>query len=457
MMRITLYLCTLVVLTPFLSWKPIPAPLTIVQGKVDNPKITAITLYGVAEGRKTEYATTRLSAGNSFALAVPELKEGFYYVTDNFKRDYHRIYLKPGDQLQLSFTEKEIRQQGGSPESKLVQQWNQLYDEVRAPAFDFTKRPNETYEMFFPLLTGFLPKAEAFKKQLATPNKGFNSLMKLVIDTDVEAAALQFIFTPRSKHPQPEDYPAYYNTIARKDKFCDGRMLQLGETDKLLSLYSTFCYLREKPDAKGAAMLQWNVSKICNDTLKGLFITNGLDRYRSFSNLREAIAPVEKYLLTAEQKSSYYAAEKKLRTFAEGEPGYNFAYEDIAGKNVAFKDLQGKVVLVDVWATWCGPCKAEIPHLKKLEEEMRGKDVVFLSVSVDEAKDKGKWMDFVKNEALGGTQLFASGWNDITKFYGITGIPRFMVFDKQGKIVNVDAPRPSAPELKALLEKTLTK
>ncbi|MOA53389.1 hypothetical protein D3C78_1768440 [compost metagenome] len=92
-----------------------------------------------------------------------------------------------------------------------------------------------------------------------------------------------------------------------------------------------------------------------------------------------------------------------------------------------------------------------------MEEEFRGKDIVFMSVSVDETKDKEKWKKFVEDQGLAGVQLFAGGWSDITKNYQIKGIPRFMVFDREGKIVSVDSPRPSNPELKQLLEQVLAK
>ena len=68
-----------------------------------------------------------------------------------------------------------------------------------------------------------------------------------------------------------------------------------------------------------------------------------------------------------------------------------------------------------------------------------------------------KWLDFIKTEGLKGVQLLAGGWSKITKDYKITGIPRFMVFDKKGNIVSVDAPRPSSPELKKMLENELKK
>ena len=95
--------------------------------------------------------------------------------------------------------------------------------------------------------------------------------------------------------------------------------------------------------------------------------------------------------------------------------------------------------------------------MKKLEEEMKGTDVVFLGVSVDEARNKQKWMDFIEKEGLGGIQLFADGWSKITKDYRINGIPRFIVIDRKGNVVSFDAPRPSNPMLKKMLETELEK
>lgn len=145
----------------------------------------------------------------------------------------------------------------------------------------------------------------------------------------------------------------------------------------------------------------------------------------------------------------------KLYDTRAGGVAADFTYPDVNGKEVSLSDFKGKIVLVDVWSTWCGPCRGEIPHLKKLEQEMHGTDVVFLGVSVDEAKDKQKWLDFIKKEELAGVQLLARGWSKITKDYKINGIPRFMVFNRKGNVVTIDAPRPSDPALKKLLLKTL--
>ena len=134
-----------------------------------------------------------------------------------------------------------------------------------------------------------------------------------------------------------------------------------------------------------------------------------------------------------------------------------FAYENTDGKIIKLEDFKGKYVYVDVWATWCGPCRAEIPHLKKTEEAFHGKNIEFVSISVDVMKDKEKWKKFVAEKQLGGVQVFADkDWrSDFVTGYKIQGIPRFILIGPDGKIVNADAPRPSSPELTNLLNTTV--
>lgn len=131
-----------------------------------------------------------------------------------------------------------------------------------------------------------------------------------------------------------------------------------------------------------------------------------------------------------------------------------FDYENHKGGSTKLEDLRGKYVYIDVWATWCGPCRAEIPYLKKVEEKFHDKNIEFVSISIDTKKDYEKWKKFVVEKELGGIQLFADkDWSsDFIKAYGITGIPRFILIDPQGMIVNANADRPSSPALTTLLE-----
>ncbi len=134
-----------------------------------------------------------------------------------------------------------------------------------------------------------------------------------------------------------------------------------------------------------------------------------------------------------------------------------FDYENHKGGKTKLEDFKGKYVYIDVWATWCGPCRAEIPSLKKIEEKYHDKNIAFISISVDVLKDHDKWKKFVTDKNLGGIQLFADkDWNsDFMVSYGVISIPRFILIDPSGKVLKSDAARPSDPELKKVLDSLL--
>ncbi|MBT8273023.1 MAG: TlpA family protein disulfide reductase, partial [Bacteroidia bacterium] len=156
-----------------------------------------------------------------------------------------------------------------------------------------------------------------------------------------------------------------------------------------------------------------------------------------------------------ELKAKLTRKYEKVKLLAKGMPSPVFEnYENHKGGEMSLTDLKGKYVYVDVWATWCGPCKREIPYLKEVEAKYHNNNIEFVSTSIDKAKDHSAWVEMVKDKELGGIQLFADNdWN--SKFvtdYAIEGIPRFLLIDPEGNIVTADAPRPSDPKLVKLFE-----
>jgi thiol-disulfide isomerase/thioredoxin len=136
----------------------------------------------------------------------------------------------------------------------------------------------------------------------------------------------------------------------------------------------------------------------------------------------------------------------------KGTPSPKFInYENHKGGTTSLDDLKGKYVYVDVWATWCGPCKREIPFLKEVEKEFHGKKIEFVSISIDKKGAYEAWRNMVTEKELSGIQLFAGDDLQFMDDYGIEGIPRFILIDDKGNIVNSDAPRPSNPKLKEVL------
>ena len=151
-----------------------------------------------------------------------------------------------------------------------------------------------------------------------------------------------------------------------------------------------------------------------------------------------------------------YVSSKMI---GKGKPSPKFEnYIDFKGGKKSLDSFKGKYVYIDVWATWCGPCIREIPSLQKLEKEYHNKNIEFVSISTDESRRSGgsweaaekKWRDFVKEKQMGGVQLWAGQDNALQQAYQITGIPRFILIDPSGNIVDANAPRPSDPKLKDL-------
>lgn len=126
-----------------------------------------------------------------------------------------------------------------------------------------------------------------------------------------------------------------------------------------------------------------------------------------------------------------------------------FSFTNLNGEPVTFDDFKGKVIYLDVWASWCGPCRAEFPFSKQLHDRLSKKQkeqVVFLYLSIDDTEDA--WKKALTTLQLPGEQGWSQGgWRSRTvQYFGIQGIPRYVLINKNGQVVDADAKRPSAAE-----------
>jgi thiol-disulfide isomerase/thioredoxin len=140
-----------------------------------------------------------------------------------------------------------------------------------------------------------------------------------------------------------------------------------------------------------------------------------------------------------------------------GKPSPLFSYEDLQGKTVNLTDFRGKYVYIDLWASWCEICLMDMPYLNQLKNELSGKNIAFISISIDEQKDKAKWKKAMAREHMNGIQLIAdkAKQSSFIKEYGIRGIPRYILIDPQGNVMDANAKRPGEPELAVQLERLL--
>ena len=163
-------------------------------------------------------------------------------------------------------------------------------------------------------------------------------------------------------------------------------------------------------------------------------------------------------LFTSERmKSKLTGKYKSALETVSGKESVEFNYENFSGGETTLKDLSGKLVYIDVWATWCGPCLKEMPPLKKLVDDYKGKNIEFVSISIDHEKDYEKWRKMVPEKNVGGIQLYDPEGlsSSFMKAFNVGLIPRFLMLDSEGKIITAHAPRPSSGEVRGFIDKHL--
>ena len=150
---------------------------------------------------------------------------------------------------------------------------------------------------------------------------------------------------------------------------------------------------------------------------------------------------------------------KSAISTTSGTASVDFNYENFDGGSISLQELRGKLLYIDVWATWCGPCIKEMPALKELVKEYAKKDIEFVSISIDGKNDYDKWKKMVPEKNVGGIQLYdAEGLDsDFMKAFSVSLIPRFMMIDSEGKIITAKAPRPSSKDVRKFIDSHLDK
>ena len=414
----------------------------------------SLHLWRVEKGEQKSMAIATYTGNGYYGFSfIPEY-EGFYVIGDEGFNQYP-LYLKAGDEVALYMDKDTVFLTGkhNSRENQTLCEWVNLSQTVRDKAVHFHK-VRSTYEDFFPDFEKLLAESRDYKAGIKTKNARFNELMARTVDFELDNYALAFIYTPRSKHPSKEQRIAYYGTLINPEKFADTVILDMPYGMELLNRYVMHNNLENKLNYND---LQQTLAIIPNRQVQSEIVLKRAQGFnKSYYDFLAFMKQARPFVNDAQYALMEQKASKLYPTEAGGKAA-DFTYPDAEGNMHSLSDYKGKVVVVDVWATWCGPCKSELPHLKKLEKEMEGTDVVFIGVSLDKDKDLEKWKKFIADEQLPGVQLFAGGWSKIAQDYKITGIPRFMVFAKDGSIVDANAPRPSSAGLKLMLEAELKK
>lgn len=335
---------------------------------------------------------------------------------------------------------------------------------VGAPVNEYLNRQRGEYPDFKLDETQFIQVLEDMKKAeyAHLDSLGFGSEF-----VNVEKQRLHYLI-----YKYFELYPGYHAYYTQQEGFRpsaiyydqmhslireDESLLALNEYKTILAAfvqaYSTKDMQSPNALAYLKATLDYVDKNMSNPTVVSFLVNKFVTDYVSragVDDLAEFDTFYQAKVISSEDKAKFKEICTEWAKVGKGQPSPTFLFSDINGEKVGLQDFAGKYVLIDVWATWCAPCRKELPALKELEHQFKDKNIVFVSISYDQ--NKADWEKMVKGEELGGIQLHSGNDQEFLNAYMIRSIPRLILLDREGHIVTANMTRPSNPETVKILE-----
>ncbi len=402
-----------------------------------------------------------INKNGSFSDTLKINSKGNYSFLIDQKRT--NMYLDRGDQLHLSVDVKNFEQsiifQGISSDINNYIIQKQILDQTFLLDHStlFSKEVNEFKDQI--------------REQKQTKNnllKKYSNLEKEFISSEIRKNHYEYLsqlYSYEGLHPYFTNKINYKTPKSFLDEFKNFDFDNAIDFEKS-GVYRKLCFdiffkiADEKDKVSSVNFMKNQLTKIKTTKIKDLLIKNIANRISLKNNeskdLYEIIMQVsDDQQLKTDLTNKIKEIQKIQERTARGQNSPTFVnYVNSKGGNTSLIDFKGKYLFLDIWATWCGSCIKEFPYLEKIKKKYKNRNIEFIGISIDKEEKYSAWKKMVKEKELGGIQLFADNdWN--SKFiqdYGISSIPRFILIDPTGKIIEAIAPPPSNPKLIEIFE-----
>lgn len=414
-------------------------------GSTNSGTRGAVYLYEIVDGAPKLLKSSMSSTEGTFSFEFEPSYEGFYLLGGFTKAaGQNPIYIKKNDNLQVDIVNRELKFVGTvNPENASIMQWQSLRKEMleNTASTYISSKASKTNAIF----NSNIKKADAFLGGIKTENKMFNQSMNSFVKFDLDYHIFQFL-----KKDQHVSGLSSYKCYAGVNMLKDDAVLAYPRGRELLVLYA------DQKNTSGS--LQFGLDNLKSPRQKAFYLwEKEIPSVKTYAAYEAFMQDYSSYMDVDGLRDDNERLGAKLLNERVGATGSAFSLPDPNGKNYGLKDFKGKVVLINVWATYCGPCKAQMPSLEALKTKMKDQqDVVFVGVAFDGPRALESWKKMIVEKNMTGLQLFGGGGgNLLAKDYGIKVMPRYLLFDREGRLVTANAPAPGTPSLEKMLLETL--
>ena len=453
------YIFTLITWVMFFSCSNVEKTNITFSGQVKNNDEPIVKVSNYNSTLKEEIDIDSLGYfSGSFKID----KKGYYYF--QIGRSYTTVFFSPGHKVNVSIdADSFFHYISYSGTLKKENNYNVAKSKLRSkfvgnakdyfvvPLQEFQNKIEKTQSALLDLLeknNDLSPETKAIEKRVIYYEylQSYNNYQKF------------YSYHKKTNAKLPDDY---YDPIINMD-LNDGEMFRYCRAYRNL-VVENFRHSSKKALSKDAGIdivdfVRERIKKISSLDIKEQFASMLIRQMKeSNSNIDKDYIRIDSLLSTDRMKDKLLLRYKSAKENTSGAIAVDFDYENFDGGRTSLKDLTGKIVYIDVWATWCGPCIKEMPALKELVGHYKGKDIEFVSISIDSEKDYEKWRKMVPEKDVGGIQLYDSeGLNSsFMRSFSVSLIPRFMMIDRDGKIITAHAPRPTSKGIKKYIDSHL--
>lgn len=454
----------LLCLTGLLFCEQLHAQTTVFSGQILNPSSAEIVLR-IPSTQQTHLA--KLSKTGQFNLRIPLTEAN--YVEWRHDNDVTRIWLEPGDSLHVTADNRRFDESlaysgnnAGASDYLAAYFLRFINDEtpandIRRIAFDNIKpRDPDSYSRLVDSLRDLQLAFLAAKSTALSPvflkleaaSYRYGAITQLETYTQIKTY-LHYQNPEEVSLDIPDNYLSFLEDLTFNDD--DLALLEPYLAVAEMALRNLNKALTGKATADQPSALLAETQRIdemasgrTTHFLRERLLMGYLTKWDA-SELGPLMEVMEGSDAPADMKERMIARYEEALKLSKGSPAPSFKLKNEQGKEVSLADFRGKVVYLDFWASWCGPCMQEFNHVANLKKSLSGAAVVFVYISIDE--EQKAWKKAVKRLELGDHQLWAGPVDPLLSAYQISSIPRYMIIGKDGSIVNNFPPRPSSGEL----------